>query len=185
MRYIRLLCSFNIQYMQLLQRKERKGIVIYYFMTYRSWSDERQSETGILDEISVPRDELFMRKLVDATVITGKLWLHLSNESDGRDHAVYVTDMQRQLPAEYGSAIIDAVKSPRSVSLMFMAEYRLWNGRSFEDKELAGITAYTMELAERLLDHYMVHNGATYEFVYSVLDTEAKKVLLFMKEVNL
>ncbi|WP_226383534.1 hypothetical protein [Paenibacillus massiliensis] len=126
-----------------------------------------------------------MRKLVDATVITGKLWLHLSNESDGRDHAVYVTDMQRQLPAEYGSAIIDAVKSPRSASLMFMAEYRLWNGRSFEDKELAGITAYTMELAERLLDHYMVHNGATYEFVYSVLDTEAKKVLLFMKEVNL
>ncbi|NUU77206.1 hypothetical protein HP552_18480 [Paenibacillus xylanilyticus] len=68
---------------------------------------------------------------------------------------------------------------------MYSAEYMLWNGKAFQELELADSSSYTMELAERLLDHYMVRSGTTYEFVYSVLDADRRKVLFFMKEVDL
>ncbi|OMF08566.1 hypothetical protein BK131_26030 [Paenibacillus amylolyticus] len=68
---------------------------------------------------------------------------------------------------------------------MYSAEYMLWNGRSFQELELTVSSTYTMELAEQLLDHYMVRGGKTYEFLYSVLDADRKKVLFYMKEVDL
>ncbi|WP_339190727.1 hypothetical protein MKX33_12460 [Paenibacillus sp. FSL R5-0490] len=155
-------------------------------MTYRSWSDDRQAETGVLEQASVTRDELFMRKLVDATLVKNKLWAHLSNEcQDGREHAVYVTAYDQQMPDEYGAAIADAALAMCKMSSMYSAEYMLWNGRSFQELELTASSTYTMELAEQLLDHYMVRSGKTYEFLYSVLDADRKKVLFYMKEVDL
>ncbi|KLU58039.1 hypothetical protein EL84_04475 [Paenibacillus sp. VT-400] len=68
---------------------------------------------------------------------------------------------------------------------MYSAEYMLWNGSSFQELELTVSSTYTMELAEQLLDHYMVRAGKTYEFLYSVLDADRKKVLFYMKEVDL
>ncbi|NUU54966.1 hypothetical protein HP548_12855 [Paenibacillus taichungensis] len=68
---------------------------------------------------------------------------------------------------------------------MYSAEYMLWNGSAFQELDLAESSSYTMELAEQLLDHYMVRGGTTYEFVYSVLDVDRKKVLFLMKEVDL
>ena len=47
---------------------------------------------------------------------------------------------------------------------MYTPEYMLWNGRLFDELELAESSGYTMELAEQLLDHYMVREGKTYEF---------------------
>ncbi|MCW3793027.1 hypothetical protein OM416_15660 [Paenibacillus sp. LS1] len=155
-------------------------------MTYRSWSDDRQAETGVLEQASVTRDELFMRKLVDATLVKNKLWAHLSNEcQDGLEHAVYVTAYDQQMPDEYGAAIADAALAMCKMSSMYSAEYMLWNGRSFQELELTASSTYTMELAEQLLDHYMVRDGKTYEFLYSVLDADRKKVLFYMKEVDL
>ncbi|MEK4529448.1 hypothetical protein CXK86_05490 [Paenibacillus sp. BGI2013] len=155
-------------------------------MTYRSWSDDRQAETGVLEQASVTRDELFMRKLVDATLVKNKLWAHLSNEcQDGREHAVYVTAYDQQMPDEYGAAIADAALAMCKMSSMYSAEYMLWNGSSFQELELTVSSTYTMELAEQLLDHYMVRGGKTYEFLYSVLDADRKKVLFYMKEVDL
>ncbi|AUS24778.1 hypothetical protein ACT3XG_02810 [Paenibacillus polymyxa] len=46
-------------------------------------------------------------------------------------------------------------------------------------------SVFTLELAQRLLDHYTVLGGKTYEFIYSVLDPQLKKVHLFVKEVDL
>ncbi|PRA03673.1 MULTISPECIES: hypothetical protein [unclassified Paenibacillus] len=155
-------------------------------MTYRNWSDDRQAETGVLEQTSVTRDELFMRKLVDATLVKNKLWAHLSNEcQDGREHAVYVTAYEQQMPDEYGAAIADAALAMCKMSSMYSAEYMLWNGSSFQELELTASSTYTMELAEQLLDHYMVRSGKTYEFLYSVLDADRKKVLFYMKEVDL
>ncbi|MET1172165.1 hypothetical protein [Paenibacillus amylolyticus] len=155
-------------------------------MTYRSWSDDRQAETGVLEQASVTRDELFMRKLVDATLVKNKLWAHLSNEcQDGREHAVYVTAYDKQMPEQYGAAIADAALAMCKMSSMYSAEYMLWNGSSFQELELTVSSTYTMELAEQLLDHYMVRGGKTYEFLYSVLDADRKKVLFYMKEVDL
>ncbi|MCG7383813.1 hypothetical protein MH144_14270 [Paenibacillus sp. ACRRY] len=169
-----------------LELHKREVIVIYYALTYRSWSDDRQAETGQLEHVSVTRDELFMRKLVDATLMKNKLWAHLSNEcEDLRDHAIYVTAYDTQMPADYGIAIADAALAMCKVSSMYSAEYMVWNGKTFQELELADNSSYTMELAERLLDHYMVRNGTTYEFVYSVLDADRRKVLFFMKEVDL
>ncbi|CAM2790121.1 hypothetical protein PATA110615_01315 [Paenibacillus taichungensis] len=170
----------------LLELTERQVIVIYYSMTYRNWSDDRQVETGVLEQVSVTRDELFMRKLVDATLMKNKLWAHLSNEcEDRREHAVYVTEYDNQKPAEYGTAIADAALAMCKMSSMYSAEYMLWNGSAFQELDLAESSSYTMELAEQLLDHYMVRGGTTYEFVYSVLDVDRKKVLFLMKEVDL
>lgn len=140
----------------------------------------------MLEQTSVTRDELFMRKLVDATLVKNKLWAHLSNEcQDGREHAVYVTAYEQQMPDEYGAAIADAALAMCKMSSMYSAEYMLWNGRSFQELELTTSFTYTMELAEQLLDHYMVRDGKTYEFLYSVLDADRKKVLFYMKEVDL
>lgn len=140
----------------------------------------------MLEQTSVTRDELFMRKLVDATLVKNKLWAHLSNEcQDRREHAVYVTAYDSQMPDEYGAAIADAALAMCKMSSMYSAEYMLWNGRSFEELDLAESSTYTMELAEQLLDHYMVRSGKTYEFVYSVLDADRRKVMFFMKEVDL
>ncbi|MDK8190342.1 hypothetical protein QP794_09605 [Paenibacillus sp. UMB7766-LJ446] len=170
----------------LLELTERQVIVIYYSLTYRNWSDDRQVETGVLEQVSVTRDELFMRKLVDATLMKNKLWAHLSNEcEDRREHAVYLTEYNNQKPAEHGTAIADAALSMCKMSSMYSAEYMLWNGSAFQELDLAESSSYTMELAEQLLDHYMVRGGITYEFVYSVLDADRNKVLFFMKEVDL
>lgn len=140
----------------------------------------------MLEQTSVTRDELFMRKLVDATLVKNKLWAHLSNEcQDGREHAVYVTAYEQQMPDVYGAAIADAALAMCKMSSMYSAEYMLWNGRSFQELELTASSTYTMELAEQLLDHYMVRSGKTYEFLYSVLDADRKKVLFYMKEVDL
>ncbi|GAS84345.1 unknown protein [Paenibacillus amylolyticus] len=140
----------------------------------------------MLEQTSVTRDELFMRKLVDATLVKNKLWAHLSNEcQDGREHAVYVTAYEQQMPDEYGAAIAEAALAMCKMSSMYSAEYMLWNGRSFQELELIASSTYTMELAEQLLDHYMVRDGKTYEFLYSVLDADRKKVLFYMKEVDL
>ncbi|KQY82283.1 hypothetical protein ASD24_15485 [Paenibacillus sp. Root52] len=68
---------------------------------------------------------------------------------------------------------------------MYSPEYMLWNGHSFEELTLTESSVYTMEIAEQLLDHYMVRSGKTYEFLYSVLDADRRKVLFFMKEVDL
>ncbi|WP_311517954.1 hypothetical protein [Paenibacillus polymyxa] len=140
----------------------------------------------MLEQTSVTRDELFMHKLVDATLVKNKLWAHLSNEcQDGREHAVYVTAYEQQMPDEYGAAIADAALAMCKMSSMYSAEYMLWNGSSFQELELTVSSTYTMELAEQLLDHYMVRGNKTYEFLYSVLDADRKKVLFYMKEVDL
>ncbi|WP_260985273.1 hypothetical protein [Paenibacillus xylanexedens] len=159
---------------------------MYYSLTYRSWSDEKQAETGVLEQASVTRDELFMRKLVDATLVKNKLWAHLSNEcQDQQEHAVYVTAYDTQMPEGYGGAIADAALAMCKMSSMYSPEYMLWNGHSFEELTLTESSVYTMEIAEQLLDHYMVRSGKTYEFLYSVLDADRRKVLFFMKEVDL
>lgn len=129
-----------------------------------------------------------MRKLVDAALMKNKLWAHLSNEcQDRRDHAIYVTAYDQQMLEGYGAAIADAALGmcKMSSTSMYSPEYMLWNGRFFQELELAESSSYTMELAEQLLDHYMVRADTTYEILYSVLDTDRKKVLFFMKEVDL
>lgn len=182
MRLIRLCILNRLTY----ELADWEGITIYYSLMYRSWSEDKQAETGVLEQASVTRDELFMRKLVDATLMKNKLWAHLSNEcQDRRDHAIYVTAYDQQMPEGHGAAIAEAALGRCKMSPMYSPEYMLWNGRSFEELELAESSGYTMELAEQLLDHYMVREGETYGFLYSVLDADRKKVLFFMKEVDL
>ncbi|CAI6080520.1 hypothetical protein PAECIP112173_02914 [Paenibacillus sp. JJ-100] len=182
MRLIRLCILKQLNY----ELAHREGITIYYSLMYHRWSEDKQAETGMLEQVSVTRDELFMRKLVDATLMKNKLWAHLSNEcQDRREHAIYVTAYDQQMPEGHGAAIADAALGMCKMSSMYSPEYMQWNGRSFEELELAESSGYTMELAEQLLDHYMVREGKTYEILYSVLDTDRKKVMFFMKEVDL
>ncbi|RUT36538.1 hypothetical protein EJP77_00060 [Paenibacillus zeisoli] len=58
-----------------------------------------------------------------------------------------------------------------------------WNGHEFNPQEDHGYPSLiTMEIARMLLDHYLVKNDTTYEIVYSVLDMDRNKVVLYLKE---
>ncbi|WP_202894971.1 hypothetical protein [Paenibacillus sp. 23TSA30-6] len=132
-------------------------------------------------------DELFLRKLVDATRLDGRLWAHISNESeDHTEHSVYVTEFTGEGAKPYGASITDLVLAGEGgYASSFSAFYWEWHEPAFRRMEQREGSVFTLELAQRLLDHYTVLGGKTYEFIYSVLDAQLKKVHLFVKEVDL
>lgn len=167
--------------------QEGKGIIIYYSLTYREWSEDTQKELRSLTRESVSGDELFLRKLVDATRLHDKLWSHISNESEEHtDHSVYVTEFTGERAKPYGASITDLVlASEGGYTSTYSAMYWIWHEPAFRSMEQREGSVFTLELAQRLLDHYTVLSGKTYEFIYSVLDPQLKKVHLFVKEVDL
>jgi hypothetical protein len=167
--------------------QEGKGIIIYYSITYREWSEDSQKELRSLTQESVSGDELFLRKLVDATRLHDKLWAHISNESEEHtEHSVYVTEFTGERAEPYGASITDLVQaSEGGYASSFSVFYWVWREPAFHSMEHREGSLFTLELAQRLLDHYTVLGGQTYEFIYSVLDPQAKKVHLFVKEADL
>jgi hypothetical protein len=166
--------------------EERKGTAIYYSLMYREWSEEKKREVRSLTHESVSGDELFLRKLVDATYLNGRLWGHTSHENeDNLAHFIYVAPFKEQVSEPYASAITEALSGERFVPSVLKPAYWLWNGYSFQPMERKEASVFTLELARRLLDHYTVLDGRTYEYLYSVLDTGRNIVHFFLEEVDL
>ncbi|MDO7906666.1 hypothetical protein Q5741_09555 [Paenibacillus sp. JX-17] len=166
---------------------ERKGSAIYYSVTYREWSETKQKEVRTLEQVSVPQSELFLRKLVDATLIHSRLWGHISNErTEEGTHSIYAAEFADQVEEPYRSAITKAVFALNRTSSLYSGEYWIWDGQQFMEQEgQAASSLMVLEWAQRLLDHYVVEQETTYEVLYSVLDEERKKLLFFLKEVDL
>lgn len=150
-------------------------------LQYEEWSESEKRVVRTLVQEQVPQEELFVRKLVNATVIRGHLYEHTANESeDGYRHLIYVQPFDKA-QYSYGKALYEATFDAYQVSSYLECEYVLWSGRAFKEAAFTLPTSSPLEIARLLLDHLIVVQDDTYEMVYSALDTDRKKVMIYLK----
>jgi hypothetical protein len=152
-------------------------------LNYQEWSEALGRVERELLDIHVSPEELFMRKLVNATVIRNRMFEHTSNESENnREHAIYAKPF-RDHEVEYGPAIWKSAFEFVDVSRTFEPAFCVWQNGDFTVKPMLYGISQPMDIAQLLLDHYLIEYGRTYEVLYTLLDHERKKVLFFLKEV--
>lgn len=122
--------------------------------------------------------------MVDATLLSGQLFVHLSHESDDQSgEFIYVTSFNPEEVETYGNAIESAVKSS-SVGFSRI-EYLLWDGTAFQTPDrLFPAPTFKRDIAAYLLNHYLVFSSLTYEILFSIYDPTHDRVLLFLKEAD-
>ncbi|SDW12818.1 hypothetical protein [Paenibacillus sp. CF384] len=154
-------------------------------ISYQDWDESSQRVVRTLKQYSVDTDELFVRKLVNATVIQNRLLHHSSHESEDTGvHHIYAASFQPSDLDFYGADIKPALLERCDRSVFLETEFLYWNGRTFELGEGLFPTHGSQDIARLLLDHYLVKQTRTFESLYSVLDDDRNKVVLFMKEVH-
>lgn len=152
---------------------------------YQEWSESLGRVEQELLEVYVSREELFLRKLVNATVIRNRMFEHTSNESENnREHAIYAKPFRDHDVEAYGPAIwkhaFEFVDVGHSIEPVFC----VWHNGDFTVKSMPYGIAGPMDISQLLLDHYLIEYGNTYEVIYTLFDHERKKVLFFLKEVK-
>jgi hypothetical protein len=155
-------------------------------VTYLEWSDIQGKVLQNIDRQIVGRDELFIRKLVNASVIHNVFYEHTSNESELSSHAIYAIPFRGVEIAEYGPAIQSTLSEFCDVAIRIEPEFWLWDnlGNRFVRGGVRLSPNGAAEIAELLLDHYIVTEERTYESIYTVLDTDRHKALFYLKEVT-
>lgn len=156
-------------------------------LTYLEWSDQDQRVVRTITDATVSSDDIFVRKLVNATVYRNGLFEHTANEcEDGLRHHIYVKPYNECDDTVYGQAIRTALHEYCTVSPYMEAEYLLWNGYRFNPCVLGQQPpAGPLEFAQLLLDHYIVSEERTYETIYTIYDIDRSKIVVFLKGVNL
>lgn len=155
-------------------------------ITYLEWSESNQKVTRELQQTTVPNEEICIRKLVNATMMRNQLYEHTSNESeDALYHFIYAKPFTDLDLAIYGGAIKPALSENCAPSSQLVPEFLFWNGYKFEHGRVLSQSTDLSELAQMLLDHYLVVRGRTYESLYSVFDTDRSKIVFYLKEVLL
>lgn len=154
-------------------------------ISYQEWSEIDGRVVRELQERSVSNEEIFVRKLVNATMIRNQLYEHTSHESeDGTRHIVYAKLFDERDLQLYGNQIKPALLEYCSSTIRVEAELLYWNGAAFSRGTRLKLSNEPLKIAQLLLDHYLVIQDTTYENVYSILDTDRNKVLFFLREVN-
>lgn len=156
-------------------------------LTYLEWSEEEQRVERSITEFDVTRDDIFVRKLVNATVFRNGVFEHTANEcEDGKRHHIYAKRYNESDDIVYGQAIRAALHEYVTLSPYMEVEYLLWNGYRFNPCTLAQqAPASPLEFAQLLLDHYIVSDQRTYETIYTIYDMDRSKIVIFLKGVNL
>jgi hypothetical protein len=156
-------------------------------LLYMEWSERDQRVERTITEAAVTREDIFVRKLVNATIFRNSLYEHTANEcEDGQHHHIYAKPYNEHDDTVYGQAIRAALYEYVTVSPYMEVEYLLWNGYRFNPCTLAQrAPASPLEFAALLLDHYIVSEQKTYETVYTIYDMDRSKIVVFLKGVNL
>ena len=155
------------------------------WLSYQEWVEQEKRVVSYLLEQYVSQEELFVRKLVNATVIHNKLYEHVSNESEnGTRHIIYASRFNKNQDAVYGRYIEEPLfaNSARTDGLTIVL--LRWSGQGFERSEYVN-PPYDVPASTLLLDHYLVLYSVCYEIIYSVLDLDTNHVIFYLKEVNL
>ncbi|WP_046225903.1 hypothetical protein [Paenibacillus dauci] len=157
-----------------------------YPLRYIEWSEDKQLELGRIHEYpSMNSDELFVHKLVDAIKLNHRIWVHISHESeDTGQHIVYARPFAEELPYPYQKSLARIITGQKDYPSSLQPEYWVWNGDSFERISGYDYSMAALDIARRLLDHYWVENGVTYDMLYTVLDADRQKVMFFLSEVR-
>lgn len=159
---------------------------MYYPLRYIEWSDTKQMEVGEVYQIhSLSQEELFVHKLVDAVKLNHRIWVHVSHESiDHEKHTIYVRPFAEELPATYQRSLATTISGQKDYPNGLAPEYWLWDGTQFQRRDAIDSYVSPIHLALRLLDHYLVQQDITYDILYTVLDADRQKVMIFLNEVN-
>lgn len=157
-----------------------------YPVIYLEWSEPEQRVLRTVADTEAAQGDLFVRKLVNATLFRNGLYEHSANEcEEGLRHHIYAKRYREDDDPLYGHAIRTALQECCTVSEFMEAEFLLWNGIRFHPCSLRRLApAAPLEFAQLLLDHYIVTEGHTYETVYTVYDMDRSKIVIFLKEVN-
>lgn len=159
---------------------------MYYPLRYIEWSETKQMEVGEVYQIhSLSQEELFVHKLVDAVKLNHRIWVHVSHESiDHEKHTIYVRPFAEELPTTYQRSLATTISGQKDYPNGLAPEYWLWNGTQFQRRDAIDSYVSPIHLALRLLDHYLVQQDITYDILYTVLDADRQKVMIFLNEVN-
>ncbi|WDF50588.1 hypothetical protein PQ460_21890 [Paenibacillus sp. KACC 21273] len=159
---------------------------MYYPLRYIEWSETKQMEVGEVYQIhSLSQEELFVHKLVDAVKLNHRIWVHVSHESiDHEKHTIYVRPFAEELPATYQRSLATTISGQKDYPNGLAPEYWLWDGTQFQRRDAIDSYVSPIHLALRLLDHYLLQQDITYDILYTVLDADRQKVMIFLNEVN-
>ncbi|WP_308634131.1 hypothetical protein [Paenibacillus silvisoli] len=155
-------------------------------ISYLEWDETGRRVRRTLKQYTIGTDEIFVRKLVNATVIQNLLLHHSSHESEASgQHLIYAAPFQSSDLDGYGTEMKAALLERCDRSVFLEAEFLYWNGIRFELGEALTRTPDAQAIAMLLLDHYLVKQDRTYESLYTVLDDDRNKVLFYLKEVHI
>lgn len=151
-----------------------------------TWPEETRGKSQPVEQSSISQDELFVRKLVDATLLSDQLYVHLSHESDDQaGEFIYITPFHSEELETFGGAIQSAVDINANSITSSRIEYLLWNEDSFgPPQRLFPVPTFKRDIATYLLNHYLVFSDVTYEVLFSIYDPKRDCVLLFLKEAE-
>jgi hypothetical protein len=151
---------------------------------YAVWDEKQKEALPPIAKVLASQGVLFLRKLVNATIIKNKTYEHTSHETDESGEAsIYLKEWNKETQP-FGEAIHKAiytqydVANPNYEVELYMVdgnESRLITRHTFEN---------AIEIAEILLDHYRPIQGIFYELIYAILDHDRHKVLIFLNQAE-
>lgn len=158
------------------------GMEEQYPLVYIEWDENKQIDSEPLAKVLVNQGILFLRKLVNATVIQNRIWEHSSHESEEDQSTIYV---KPYVPGDHdkGKELEKTVFTYHEISPQYEAEF--WEEDRFGYHRLQKRCCHqALDAAQLLLDHYLHLNGIHYEIQYAILDPARKKVLLFLQRTT-
>ena len=125
-------------------------------------------------------EELFLRKLVDATMVRNCLWEHEHHENlEFKQAAVHVQAWTVESLDEYGRAVEQALFQKYDVSKYYEIQWWVWRHSSFQMWRTEPVE-HALRAASLMLDHAHVLDSLEYHVCYAVLDLDRRKLHVFL-----
>lgn len=149
---------------------------------YQEWDETKDQSLEPMAKVLVSQGILFLRKLVNATVIQNGIWEHTSHESDGEHSLIYVKPFD-PMALKYGEEIKETVFSRYDLADRYEVEYLGMVGSHFQCLK-RDTFEQALEAAQVLLNHFVHIDERHYEVDYAILDPSRKKILLFLQQTS-